>query len=354
MFNKTIQEDIKNIAEDLGKEYWEKLEGKTILIAGGAGFIGAYFIDTINCLNNSMFSKPCKIICLDNFKTGAPERLSHLKENNNFKLLNHDITKEIKFQEKIDYIIHASSIASPHFYRKYPLETINVNVLGTMNMLNLAKEKNVSGFLYLSSSEIYGDPTEGNIPTKETYRGNVSCTGPRACYDESKRLAETLCMTYFNQFSVPAKIARPFNIYGPGMKIDDKRVIPDFVGSALKDKKIIMFSDGSPKRSFCYITDAVVYFLRALVSEKNGEAFNVGNDEEEVSMLKLAQVINTILSGIEIVKKESPEKDYLTDNPQRRLPDMAKSKKLLGYNPHVDIKTGMKRVIDWYRDVYFT
>jgi len=349
MFDSLIQEDVQSIAGNLKGD---QLEDSTILIAGGGGFIGGYFIDTINHLN-SEFSKPCKIICMDNFRTGVPERLSHLKSSSHIKLLSQDISKEFSIPGEIDYIIHSASIASPHFYRKFPLETIEVNAIGTLNLLRLAMEKNVQSFLYLSSSEVYGDPPENNIPTKETYLGNVSCTGPRACYDESKRLGETLCVSFYRKHSLPVKVARPFNIYGPGLKIDDKRVIPDFLGSALKNKKIVMFSDGSPTRSFCYITDAVECFFKMLLSDCNGEVFNVGNSNEEISMLGLAEAINKLLGSIEIKREQSNEKDYLSDNPQRRCPDIEKAKKLLGFSPKTDLNTGLSRLITWYKSVYF-
>lgn len=350
--DKIIEQDIKEIAEDI-KEIAPVLEKKNVLVIGGSGFIGGHIIDTISYLNENYFQEPCNIICVDNFVVGNPKRISHLLEKNYFKLIKHDIARPFSYDGNIDFIIHAGSIASPTFYRQYPIETIDANVLGIRNLLQLALDKKIKSFLYLSSSEVYGDPLPGNFPTKEDYRGNVSCTGPRACYDESKRLAETYCVFFHSKYDLPVKVARPFNLYGPGMRLDDKRVIPDFMNNILHKENIIMHSDGSDKRTFCYIADAVKGFLKILLSDFNGEIFNIGNDFQEISVSQLAELIKEVSgNSVEIIHKENPDKRYMKDNPQRRIPDLTKIRTLLNYNPKIDMKTGLKRSLEWYKANY--
>jgi nucleoside-diphosphate-sugar epimerase len=258
----------------------------------------------------------------------------------------------------VEYIIHAASIASPIFYRKYPIETMDANINGLRFMLDycLAQKKAgkpVDGVLFYSSSEIYGDPTPENIPTPETYRGNVSCTGPRACYDESKRFGETLCVNFTQQHGLPIKVARPFNNYGPGLKITDGRVIPDFARNILKGEDIVMLSDGSAKRTFCYVADAVLGYYKVLVKGRPGEAYNVGVEVPEISMLELAEraiALGKELFGYKgnIVHKESADKAYLVDNPNRRCPVITKARNELGYDPQVTIDEGLRRSLIWY------
>ncbi len=346
-----IYDDIRYICGEL-REDLKKAEGTTWLISGGGGFIGAYFLDLLDYCNKQLFTKPCRVICLDNFISGVPERISHLKKSNNFRIYDKNVVKAVSVRGKMDYIVHAASIASPTYYRKHPIETIETNVIGLKNLLELARKKKAKSMLFFSTSEIYGDPSSEWIPTPEDYNGNVSCTGPRACYDESKRLGETLCVNYFRQHGVPVKIVRPFNVFGPGLRIDDKRVIPDFFYNALNGSKIQLLSDGSPTRSFCYISDAMRGFVKAILSEHNGEAFNIGNDQQEISMLELAKAIAGTVGGVDLEYAQSEEADYLVDNPRRRCPDLTKAKNLLGYHPEVELKAGLKKMLAWYREVY--
>lgn len=330
----------------------EKLSASTLLISGGGGFLGAYILDIIDYCNSNIFTAPCKVICVENFITGVPERIKHLMNNKYISIVNKDVTKALNITNKLDYIIHCAGIASPTFYRKYPLETIEVNVTGLKNLLELARINKVKSFLYFSTSEIYGNPSPDNIPTPETYNGNVSCTGPRACYDESKRLGETLCVNYYKQYNVPVKVVRPFNVYGPGLRLDDRRVIPDYFMDAFTKKHIVIYSDGRPTRSFCYISDAVTGFLKAFLSQQNGEAFNIGNDEMEISMYELAKMVAEEVGSVTIEYQESQEKSYLTDNPQRRCPELSKARRLLDYKPVVSLKEGLNRLKKWYEKNY--
>jgi len=335
-------DDVRLISNDLN-EFYDKLEGKTILIAGGKGFLGTYFTNVLKQINK-ILSKPMKIIIMDNLITAKD------KENNvnsNVTLIEQDISKSFDFPDELHYIIHAASIASPPTYRKFPIKTVDVNYQGTKNLLEVARKKKIKSMLFLSSSEIYGDPEI--IPTPESYLGKVSCTGPRACYDESKRLAETISNLYFQQYEVPVKIARPFNVYGPYLNLDDGRIIPDFMSNAIRKSEIIIHSDGTPTRSFCYVSDAIRAFLKLLFSEHNGVTFNVGNDEE-ISVKDVANMIQKIMEvPISIKLIESKDPNYTKDNPQRRCPDLSLLKNSVNYVPEINFEEGLKRVYKWYK-----
>lgn len=349
MKSKIVEEDIKTIASGIGEEA-SKLSGKTLLITGGAGFLGNYFLSTLNYLNKHVLDKPCKIISIDNFITGIKY---NIEDTQNFKSINHDVTIPLKIEGDVDYIISAAGIASPRFYRKFKIETIDVGVLGTKNMLELAKEKKAKSMLYFSSSEVYGDPDPRFVPTPETYFGNVSCTGPRANYDESKRLGETLCVNYFETYGIPVKTVRPFNVYGPGMRMDDYRVIPNFTAHVFNGKPIPVYEQGNSTRTFCYVTDALVGFFRILLSDYNGEAFNVGNDQEELSISDLAKVMAEIFDNkVEMANVEGPNDAYAKADPKRRCPDLTKIKTKLGYSAKIDLRTGLKRFVKWAMDEY--
>ena len=335
-------EDIKSIVNELG-EFYDELEGKTVLIAGGKGFLGTYFTNVLTKINETL-SKPTKIIVLDSLITSKDKKDS---VNQNIEFLEQDISKSFEISDNIDYIIHAASIASPPTYRKFPIKTVDVNYQGTKNLLEIAKEKKVRSMLLLSSSEIYGDPEI--FPTPESYVGKVSCIGPRACYDESKRLAETISILYFQQYKIPIKIARPFNVYGPYLNLDDGRIIPDFMNNAINKSQIIIHSDGSPTRSFCYVSDAIGGFFKLLFSKHDGIICNVGNDEE-VSVKNVAEKIKNIVAkpiSIKIIESDDP--NYTKDNPQRRCPDLSLIKKSVNYIPKIDLEEGLKQVYEWYR-----
>jgi nucleoside-diphosphate-sugar epimerase len=303
---------------------------------------------TLAELNKNVLENPCRIISVDNFITGSSYLL---EEGRNFKAIKHDVTKPLKIDENVDYIISAAGIASPKFYRKFIIETIDVGVFGTKNMLELAKEKNVKSMLYFSSSEVYGDPDPQSVPTPETYFGNVSCTGPRSNYDESKRLGETLCVGYYQVHKIPVKTVRPFNVYGPGMRLDDYRVIPNFVSNVFQGKPIPVYGAGNNTRTFCYVTDALVGFFRILFSDYNGEAFNVGNEDNEINMATLAKNVAEILgNNPEIENVEGPTDAYTNADPKRRCPDLTKIKEKLNYTAKVDLKTGIKRFIEWAKE----
>lgn len=355
--NSIEKKDIEYIHEKARREF-EILSGKTILFTGANGFLGYYFIKSLLVWNNTYPKRKIIIYALDNFTTGIPQ---WLQENDGIKIVKQDIVKyNLSIDQDFDYIIHAASIASPVFYRKYPIETINANVQGLYNILDYMlkrqkTKKKVLGLLFFSSSEIYGDPTEGNIPTPETYPGNVSCTGPRACYDESKRFCETLCVNFSKVHNLQIKITRPFNNYGPGLKITDGRVIPDFANDILHNRDIHLLSKGSPTRTFCYIADAIVGYIKILIKGKISESYNIGVDKPEITMIDLAKKMRNIAvkhfeySG-KIVMEKSVDKNYLIDTPKRRCPDISKARKDLGYKPQILLDEGLVKTLLWYRE----
>jgi UDP-glucuronate decarboxylase len=344
-----LVENGKLILNGLG-ELNKKFYGKSILITGAAGFLGTQFAYYFSSLNNSsLIEKPIKVYLWDNFIRGCPDWIEEFKTNKNFVIEKKDIINDLDYPD-VNYIIHAASIASPIFYRKYPIETIFSNITGLKNLLDFSvNNKAIESVLFFSTSEIYGDPDSNNIPTKETYRGNVSCTGPRACYDESKRLGETLCVNYHDIHNVPVKIVRPFNNFGPGLKLSDRRVIPDFFRDVIENKNIVLLSDGSATRTFCYISDAIEGYLRILLSDHNGESFNIGSESPEISMLDLAKkTIEVSKKKLDVEYKKSEDVKYLSDNPQRRCPNIDKAKKLLNFNPKISLSDGLERTYRYY------
>ena len=349
--NRIIQEDVRIIVEGLADDL-AQLSGSTVLITGGSGFLCSYLLDTLAYANDSVLGRPCRVISVDNLRSGVAERVAHLAGRADFRFLNHDISQSLELEGPVQWMIHGAGIASPTFYRKYPLETVDVNVGGTRQILNMARRHQAQSVLYMSTSEIYGDPDAAHIPTAEDYRGNVSCTGPRACYDESKRMAETLCTIYHNLYDVPVKVMRPFNVYGPGQRLDDRRIIPDLMSAALQRRPLVLFSDGRATRSFCYIRDAIRAMLLVLLSDANGEAFNVGNDEREIRIGDVAHELAEIAGPppLEIIHRTSTDPQYLTDNPQRRCPDVAKLRSRFGWNPEVGIREGLYRTLQSYRE----
>jgi UDP-glucuronate decarboxylase len=338
----TITADLEEITRR-ASDALQTLAGKTVLVAGGAGFLPSYLVDSLAFANEGLLNEPCRILSLDNFATGVAGRLQHLRGRDDVEFVERDVVEGVSLDERVHYIVHAASIASPTWYRQYPLETIDVNVTGTRHLLELAREQGVEGFLYLSSSEIYGDPPPERVPTPEDYWGHVSSTGPRACYDESKRLAEALCMTYYRLYGTPVKLVRPFNVYGPRLRLDDGRVIPDFLADALEGRPITLYSDGQVTRSFCYISDFVTAMILLLVADVAGEAFNVGNDEE-VTIRTVAETMGMVSSngeGIRFASSDDPH--YLTDNPNRRSPDLRKTKAAIDWSPVISLEDGLRR-----------
>jgi nucleoside-diphosphate-sugar epimerase len=354
-----VETDLRRLMQQ-SRDELPALSGRSVAIAGGAGFLGYYLVQALLFWNHeNADASPIRVTVLDNFIRGMPEWLSALKADPNLRVLTHDITAPLPddFGDH-EYVIHAASIASPIYYRKFPIQTMDANVNGLRHVLDYClrqrqRGRNVDGVLFYSSSEIYGDPTPEDIPTPETYRGNVSCTGPRACYDESKRYGETLCVNFAAQHDLPVRVARPFNNYGPGLKITDRRVIPDFARDILAGRDIVMLSDGSARRTFCYITDAISGYYKILVQGRRGEAYNIGVESPEIAMHELAAKLVDLgkeLFGYSgrVIRQQSDDKDYLVDNPNRRCPVISKARGELGYDPRVSLDEGLRRSLIWY------
>ena len=355
--HKIIEEDLEFICANLSEEF-SQLAGKNLLITGGAGFLGHYLVQSALYWNRTRPGPPLDVTVFDNYIRGLPGWLKSLTENPHLHLQTHNLAEPLPPMGDFHYIIHAASIASPIYYRKDPIGTMDANINGLRNLLEYARARILAGkpfhgFLFFSSSEIYGDPSPDYIPTPETYRGLVSCTGPRACYDEAKRYGETLCVNFANQAHVPVKSARPFNNYGPGLKITDRRVLSDYVRDVLNNRDIVMLSDGSPMRTFCYVADAVCGYYKVLVKGRPGEAYNVGVEYPEISMAQLADKVALLgreLFGYDgsVVRRVSEDRDYLLDNPNRRCPVIEKARLELGYNPSIALDAGLRRSLLWY------
>lgn len=358
-FPNVIQEDLDYICSHLSTEFL-CLAGKRLLIIGGAGFLGYYLVQSVLHWNKQVEPpRQISVTVYDNYIRGVPDWLTQLADDLNLILVKHDITHPLPAAiDDFQYIIHAASIASPTYYRKYPIKTMDANVNGLRFILEycLAQKQKINpveGLLFYSTSEIYGDPPPEHIPTPETYRGNVSCTGPRACYDESKRYGETLCVNFAQQYDLPIKVARPFNNYGPGLKITDKRVLPDFARDVLAQRDIVLLSDGSPTRTFCYVADAIVGYYKVLVKGRAGEAYNIGVETPEISIAQLAQRVATLAGELfgyqgKVVLQSSTDKNYLVDNPNRRCPIIDKARSELGYKPEISLDEGLRRSLIWY------
>jgi len=346
-----LDDDIKEIYDSLGQSI-ERLSSKTVLITGAAGFLGRYFMSLLTYANEIYPSNPITIIALDNYITsGIPQGNNILRNDKNVEWIVGDASIGSQLPNQFDYIIHTAGIASPEHYRANPLLTIDVTINVTRSLLERAKKDN-SRMLFFSSSEIYGDPSPENVPTDESYRGNVSTLGPRACYDESKRLGETLCWIYQTYFGVHVCIARPFNVYGPGMMPKDYRVLPNFATQIALGKPLKIYGSGKQTRTFCYVSDAIIGFMKILLESNKPDVYNVGNPSPEISMIDLANQIKNLLSKdikIELIKY--PE-SYPEDEPNRRCPDIAKISKELSFKPKVGLEEGLVKFFRWAKDNY--
>jgi nucleoside-diphosphate-sugar epimerase len=304
-----------------------------VLVTGGAGFIGSFLCETL-------LEKDYDVVCLDNLSTGKKSNVEHLLKNPKFKFLEHDVTKPIDL--KTNFIFHLASPASPIDYQKLPIETSMANSIGTYNMLQIAK-KNEARLLLASTSEVYGDPIEH--PQKETYWGNVNPFGIRSCYDESKRFAEALTMSFYRKHNLDVRIARIFNTFGPRMRLDDGRVIPNFIIESLTEKPITVYGDGKQTRSFCYISDMIEGLLKLMFKDNlSGEVINLGNPEERTILDVAALIKEMTNSNSEITFKPLPK-----DDPTRRKPDITKARKLLDWEPKIDFARGLKETIEWFK-----
>lgn len=307
---------------------------KTVLITGGAGFIGSHLCELF-------LRKNCRVLCIDNLITGKLSNIKPFLKNSDFKFIKHDISKPLSVTGKVDHVLHFASPASPVDYIKYPIQTLKVGSLGTNNALDLARAKHAT-FLLASTSEVYGDPLVN--PQKESYWGNVNPIGPRSVYDESKRYSEALTMAYHRTYGLNTKIVRIFNTYGVRMREDDGRAIPNFISQALRARPLTVYGDGKQTRSFCYVSDLIEGIYRLLVSKEHGP-INIGNPNE-ITLLRIARIIIKLTgSKSTIVFKPLP-----TDDPKVRRPDIKKAEKLLKWCPKIGLEEGLVNVIDYFRN----
>ncbi|UAB85287.1 SDR family oxidoreductase [Zunongwangia sp. SCSIO 43204] len=309
--------------------------GKTVLITGAAGFLGSHLCDRF-------IKEGFRVIGMDNLITGDIRNIEHLFKNKDFEFYNHDVTKFIHVPGKLDYILHFASPASPIDYLKIPIQTLKVGSLGTHHCLGLAKEKGAR-ILIASTSEIYGDPLVH--PQSEDYYGNVSTIGPRGVYDEAKRFQESLTMAYHRFHGLETRIVRIFNTYGPRMRLNDGRVIPAFIGQALRGEDLTVFGDGLQTRSFCYVDDQVEGIYRLLFSDYV-EPINIGNPDELTIKDFAEEVIKLTGTRQKIVYKDLPK-----DDPLQRQPDITRAKEILGWEPKVSREEGMKITYNYFKNL---
>lgn len=308
---------------------------KTAVVTGGAGFLGSHLCDRL-------ITEGFRVICIDNFITGSPDNVAHLFGNENFQFIKHDVTNFIYVPGKVDYILHFASPASPIDYLKLPIQTLKVGSLGTHKALGLAKEKNAV-FLLASTSEVYGDPLIH--PQNEDYWGNVNPVGPRGVYDEAKRFAESLTMAYHRYHGLQTRIVRIFNTYGPRMRLNDGRVLPTFIGQALKGEPLTIFGDGSQTRSFCYVDDLIEGIYRLMLSAEVYPV-NIGNPDEITIKQFAEEVLQLTGSKSKIEFHPLPE-----DDPKVRQPDISKAKKILGWEPKVSRNEGIKKTLEYFMKI---
>lgn len=306
-----------------------------ILITGGAGFIGSHLSDRLLADGHS-------IVAVDNFLTGSRRNIAHLDGNPNFTLIEHDVTQPYEIEGSLDGIFHLASPASPIDYLQLPIETLNVGAFGTYHTLEVARAKQARFFLS-STSEVYGDPLEH--PQVESYRGNVDPIGPRSVYDEAKRFAEAMTMAYHRKFGLEVRIVRIFNTYGPRMRLKDGRVVPNFIDEALQGQPLTVYGDGRQTRAFCYVEDEVDGLIRLFMSAETGP-MNIGNPHE-MTILEFAQLVNEITSnpgGIIYQDKR------IQGDPQQRRPNIDMARRILGWEPHIDVREGLRRTIEYFRN----
>ncbi|MBU3760155.1 MAG: SDR family oxidoreductase [Candidatus Omnitrophica bacterium] len=304
-----------------------------VLITGGAGFIGSN-------LSDHFIARGFKVVCVDNFLTGSRSNIEHLSGHPAFELIEQNVSDRIDYQGRVDYVLHFASPASPIDYLQHPIPTLKVGALGTHNALGLAKAKKAV-FLLASTSEVYGDPLVH--PQKESYWGNVNPVGPRGVYDEAKRFAEAMTMAYHTYHGLDAKIIRIFNTYGPRMRPRDGRAIPEFIAACLKSEPLPVFGDGSQTRSFCYISDLIAGIHHVLFSKLN-EPVNLGNPKE-MTILDLAQTIIRMTGS----RSKIDYRPLPVDDPKVRRPDISKAREAFGWEPKVDLETGLRSTIDYFR-----
>jgi dTDP-glucose 4,6-dehydratase len=308
-----------------------------ILITGGAGFIGSHLCDYL-------LQRDHEVIAMDNLSTGSTDNIAHLAGHERFAFVKHDVTNYIYVEGALDAVLHLASLPSPVDYLNFPIQTLKVGALGTHKALGLAKEKGAR-LLLASTSEVYGDPLVH--PQSEDYWGNVNPVGPRGVYDESKRFAEALAMAYYRHHGVQTRIVRIFNTYGPRMRLDDGRVVPNFIRQALSGEPLTVYDEGTRTRSFCYVSDLVEGIVRLLMSDEVYPV-NMGNPDE-MTILEFAHVVLEVTGSDSKIIFVHPEDERTKDDPMVRRPDITKARQVLGWEPAVPLKEGLIETVEWFR-----
>ena len=309
-----------------------------ILVTGAAGFIGSHLCDRL-------LAEGHQVVGMDNLVTGTTRNIEHLAGNDSFRFIKHDVTEYIYLEGHLDAVLHLASLPSPVDYLQQPIKTLKVGALGTHKALGLARAKGAR-FLLASTSEVYGDPQVH--PQSEAYWGNVNPVGPRGVYDESKRFAEALTMAYRRSHGLDTRIARIFNTYGPRMRLDDGRVVPNFVSQALRGEPLTVYDDGTRTRSFCYISDLVEGLYRLLLSDVT-EPVNLGNPQE-MRIIDFARLILELSGSPSEIRFVRPKDERTADDPNRRCPDITRARTLLGWQPVVPVEEGLRLTIAWFRE----
>lgn len=309
-----------------------------ILVTGGAGFLGSHLCDHLLAQGHS-------VLCMDNLITGNIANIAHLAGHERFFFVKHDVTNYIFVEGPLDAVLHFASPASPIDYLELPIQTLKVGALGTHKALGLAKDKGAR-FLLASTSEVYGDPLVH--PQPEEYWGNVNPIGPRGVYDEAKRFAEAITMAYHRSHGVDTRIVRIFNTYGPRMRLNDGRVVPNFIAQALRGEPLTVYGDGSQTRSFCYVSDLIDGIYRLLNSEVH-EPVNIGNPHE-MTVLEFARKIIALTGSQSAITFVQPEDSRVRDDPKVRQPDITRARTMLGWEPQVTVDEGLQRTIEWFRN----
>jgi dTDP-glucose 4,6-dehydratase/UDP-glucuronate decarboxylase len=348
-FPPVIRDDLPSIADALGDRV-SALSGRRVLVTGATGMLPAYLVDTLAYLNASgLLAEPCRLSLLCRSAERARRRFAHLVHRAGVEIVIWDAKRAIGPELSADYIVHGAAPASPKDYLADPVASLDVNTLALRALLELAR-RGATSVLYISTSEVYGTPDPEAIPTPETYVGRIDPLSRRAYYAEAKRAGETYCRAYFEQYGVPVKIARPFHVHGPGLRRDDGRVVAALIGMGLSGQPLVLESDGRATRTYGYISDATVAMLGLLLSRHDGEAFNVGTDRPETSVLELATEIARLFGQTEPVRTHAaPASPNASGAPQRACPDLGKLKKALGFSPRVGLADGLSRTVAWLR-----
>ncbi|WP_377865333.1 NAD-dependent epimerase/dehydratase family protein [Bacillus sp. R86525] len=346
--NRILLDDLRRIMDGLTEYERSALKGRKILITGFAGSLGFMLVQFFAQYGQSLGVK--RIYVLDNYIFRKPSWIHAIESSPLFTVHEGDVTREdFSFAGDADLIFHMASLASPVYYRLHPIETMDADVVGLRRLLDFYSGRGIFNLLFYSTSEIYGDPEPKMVPTPESYWGNVNSSGPRSCYDESKRYAETLCYNFHYQKGFPVTVLRPFNSFGPGLRTNDKRAPADFAMNILQNKPIVLYSDGKATRTFCYASDTTLASLKCALYARY-DIFNIGNDTEEMTILELAEIYRSLGNCIfgyngRIIFSEHTDKHYNPDSPQRRCPDLSKIKTVLDYTPSVDTRTGVERYL---------